>query len=376
LINSLLRYSNLIGRILVDQEGNPISEDVIDKDHTIFRIRNGKLSSEDRAPAIICIDGHIEYWRDGQPYRAKGNVAIEPDGRGSTEDEIRGNSALLNRGQYKKLIQHFDYYEWYAKEVRSAYMQSHLFFQNEVYFSEVEPYDPVSFTAYDDLARFILYLESFHHGFTSREWYTPHQIHESRWKLKSGARGTAVPKIAMHDGRNVHSYEILFNREQLETYSGKPRYAPERFSVDSVFNAHPFILREYEHKVSTYDVLTDTISMPEKRSYKRVEEYYSNLMYELVRWTGHPDRLNRPSVGDMHQPRRYAVECMIADIGAHDILKLIGLKYFGARRGDEVGIKRLWYDYLRTEPRLLFYAITQASLSVHYLLRPLREGVL
>src|SRR5450759_5565250 len=59
-------------------------------------------------------------------------------------------------------------------------------------------------------------------------------------------------------------------------------------------------------------------TMPERTCFDSVEEYYSTLYHELTHATGHPSRLNRPSLADFERfgDHNYSREELVAEMGA------------------------------------------------------------
>jgi antirestriction protein ArdC len=67
----------------------------------------------------------------------------------------------------------------------------------------------------------------------------------------------------------------------------------------------------------------DTIDMPQLSSYHSVPRFYSDLAHQLVHWTGHKSRLNRPvSTGG-------PFEDMIAEMGAAFLMARMGYEFDG-----------------------------------------------
>jgi hypothetical protein len=344
-----------------------INEDVVDDAHTVFHIRDGKLTSESGAPAIECIDGHIEFWKNGIPSRSAGAVVITAQGEHSEEPGWK--KIIPETSEYRKLVDHVSYYDWFSKQVRTAYMQDYLFFQSHHHQKPVLPYNPLNMRRFHDLAAFLMQVDEWNRNFQDSEWFTIADIRESRWRIKANATGIVVPILrGGAEKKTQHFYHVVFNRSQLDTYSGVQGYDQGRVSLKHFLERIEADIVTYDQDASVYDDIQDRIYMPNKTKYKSIDEYYSNLTYELVRWTGHPRRLNRPSVSDMQNSRRYANECMIGDLASHELLNLMGLKYYGARRNNDYRSKQVWFALLEKEPKYLLYSVLQARESVKYLL--------
>ena len=74
-----------------------------------------------------------------------------------------------------------------------------------------------------------------------------------------------------------------------------------------------------------YNVLRDVIEIPPEASFENSAAYYGVLTHELVHWTRHPSRLRRDfgrrAVGD----RGYAMEELVAGLGAFFLAADLGL---------------------------------------------------
>lgn len=64
-----------------------------------------------------------------------------------------------------------------------------------------------------------------------------------------------------------------------------------------------------------YSPSEDRVSIPQVELFKSSKEYYGTVFHELIHWTGHESRLNRPLQG-MNDRENYAFEELIAEIGS------------------------------------------------------------
>ncbi len=74
-----------------------------------------------------------------------------------------------------------------------------------------------------------------------------------------------------------------------------------------------------------YAVARDEITIPERKLFNSLEEYYSTVFHEIVHSTGHESRLNRTFDNRELSPKAYAFEELTAEIGSAYLLARCGL---------------------------------------------------
>ena len=67
-----------------------------------------------------------------------------------------------------------------------------------------------------------------------------------------------------------------------------------------------------------YRQSVDRVTMPKPETFISPEHYYSTLFHELTHATGHPSRLDRPTLTDAHRfgDTNYSKEELVAEMGA------------------------------------------------------------
>jgi len=107
-----------------------------------------------------------------------------------------------------------------------------------------------------------------------------------------------------------------------------------------------------------YRPSTDEISMPPFESFKSREGYYAVLAHEMMHWTGHPSRLDRPNM-NMFGDEAYAQEELIAEIAAAFFLAALGVS--AEPREDHAKYLKNWLRTLKNDPNALQNAFSEAQ---------------
>ena len=107
-----------------------------------------------------------------------------------------------------------------------------------------------------------------------------------------------------------------------------------------------------------YRPSTDEISMPPFESFKSKEGYYAVLAHEMMHWTGHSSRLNRPNM-NMFGDEAYAQEELIAEIAAAFFLAALGVS--AEPREDHAKYLKNWLRTLKNDPNALQKAFSEAQ---------------
>jgi len=140
--------------------------------------------------------------------------------------------------------------------------------------------------------------------------------------------------------------------------------------VSSILDSHKPTLF-YGDERAYYHAGKDIIAMPDCESFicsetsTAKETFYSTLLHELVHWTCHPSRLDRPHL--IHpQEMGYAFEELVAEIGAAFPCCELGIS--NAPRADHAHHLNIWLNVLNNDPALLWQAASKAQEAASYLL--------
>lgn len=170
-------------------------------------------------------------------------------------------------------------------------------------------------------------------------------------------------------------YYKVFNIEQCRDISKDliPELLKE--DVDAILECEAIIhtmpdcpvIRHKEQK-AFYHIVEDYINMPKKKSFKRIEAYYSTLFHELVHSTGAEKRLGRKSITEMNEfgSEPYSIEELIAELGAAYLSSFTGILDKGIE--NSVAYIQGWLAKLKGDKRFIVQASGQAQKAVDCIL--------
>jgi antirestriction protein ArdC len=113
---------------------------------------------------------------------------------------------------------------------------------------------------------------------------------------------------------------------------------------------------------------TDTVQIPDRNQFSRIEEFYSTLFHELSHSTGHADRLGRKTrpAAAAFGSSNYGKEELVAEFGASFLC--------GAAKIDNTTIKNSasyidsWKRVIKADSKLVLQAAGQAQRAADYIL--------
>ena len=105
--------------------------------------------------------------------------------------------------------------------------------------------------------------------------------------------------------------------EQFTTEEGKPSSIEAAEAIVLRMPKRPNIV-EKASKEAFYSPITDTVQIPDRNQFSRIEEFYSTLFHELSHATGHADRLCRKTLTEIAAfgSSAYGKEELVAEFGA------------------------------------------------------------
>ena len=116
-----------------------------------------------------------------------------------------------------------------------------------------------------------------------------------------------------------------------------------------------------------FDVLGDFIQLPIKDSFNSPAAYYSTALHETTHWSGHASRLNRITKLARFGDENYAVEELIAELGAAFLTAALGIPNERTLENATAYLAN-WLAVLRSDNRAIFTAATSASAATDYVL--------
>lgn len=246
------------------------------------------------------------------------------------------------------------------------------------------PVNAITERTYSGINVTILWTTANDRGFCSDRWLTFNQASNVGGRIRKGQKGTVAilfrdirvkSKRGLTDQtsteedepvvrklRLIRSY-TLFNVEQCENLPERIRDGSPTDSCtpewDSHNEAEKFIRNTgatvyYKGENAIYAPKDDFIRMPPLSNFTSSAGYYSTIFHELIHWTGHKNRLNRPGIVGRNKISNegYAFEELIAEIGSAFLCA--DLKIPGDLRHQ--GYVVSWIKILENNPRAIFHA--------------------
>lgn len=253
-------------------------------------------------------------------------------------------------------------------------------------------------TPYRGINVLSLWCDAMEKGFSAPIWMTYRQAQELGGHVRKGEKGSPVvytntylkasPEAASGDDaeravRFLKGYTV-FNVEQIdelpahycELAEPEPRLeAPLRIDRAEQFFARAGAVIAHGGNRASYRPSTDSIQMPPFEAFRDAESYYATLAHELTHWTGHASRLPRDFGGKRFGSEGYAMEELVAELGAAFICADLDLT-LPAADTDDAGAAHLahhasyiasWLQVLKGDNRAVFTAASHAQRAADYL---------
>lgn len=109
----------------------------------------------------------------------------------------------------------------------------------------------------------------------------------------------------------------------------------------------------------------DRIHMPAFEAFRDGESYYATLAHEMTHWTRHDSRLKRDFGRERFGDEGYAMEELVAELGAAFLCADLGLTL--AVREDHASYIASWLKVLKSDTRAVFTAAAHAQRAVEFL---------
>jgi antirestriction protein ArdC len=232
-------------------------------------------------------------------------------------------------------------------------------------------------------------------GYSDPRWMTYKQASDQGWQVRRGEKGTQIEFWEVkpadkevstgeaagasnerngRDGRDtrlVHRVYTVFNAKQID---GIPEYQPKRPTPFEVVNSAEKILDNSGAKINHdqtdqafYNRASDSIHLPPKEAFKDAAGYYGTALHELAHWTGHPSRLDRPTLNTSYRfgDTNYAKEELRAELASVFLAAERGIPHDAEQHAAYVGS---WIKTLRQDKNEIFRASHDASAATDYLL--------
>lgn len=238
---------------------------------------------------------------------------------------------------------------------------------------------------YQGINVLMLWAAAMEQGFSCPIWLTYKQAHEIGGQVRKGEKGSLVvysntitltetseegeetaKKIPFLKGYTV------FNAGQIDGLPGHFYATPEpqqsrielMEAVDHFFLNTGAVIRHGGDR-AYYSPVTDHVQMPPAAAFRDGESYHATLAHEMTHWTKHPARLNRDFGRKRWGDEGYAMEELVAEIGAAFLCADLGIT--PETREDHAAYIASWLIALKNDKRAIFTAASHAQRAVDHL---------
>jgi antirestriction protein ArdC len=252
------------------------------------------------------------------------------------------------------------------------------------------PMNPTTLKPYRGGNALYLMIRAIEKDYDDPRWATYKQSQDNKWQVRKGEKGTQIeywekkaptdkgeaPEDGQEDSeptksRWIHRVYTVFNARQID---GIPAFSPKRHTPFEAVEAGETILANSGAAIhhdqaarAYYSRLSDDIHLPKREYFKDGAGYYGTALHELAHWSGHPSRLDRPtlnesySFGDTH----YAQEELRAELTSLFLAAERGIPHDPDRHAAYVAS---WIKSLKDDKNEIFRAAHDASEAADYLL--------
>jgi antirestriction protein ArdC len=236
-------------------------------------------------------------------------------------------------------------------------------------------------------------------GYGDPRWMTYRQASEMAWQVRKGEKGTQIEFWEVKAGRDtrsepvradngdgrqpaderdrdrgnrlIHRVYTVFNAKQIE---GIPEWTPNERTAFEVVEAAEQILKNSGATIlhdqadrAFYNRSSDSIHLPSKHAFKDVASYYGTVLHELAHWSGHPSRLDRPTLNESYRfgDISYAKEELRAELASVFLAAERGIPHDPEQHAAYVSS---WINVLKQDKNEIFRAAHDASRAADFLL--------
>ena len=242
-------------------------------------------------------------------------------------------------------------------------------------------------------------------GYSDNRWGTLNQINRQGGRIRKGERGVSVlwvqqtrrvkatdekgKPVLDSDGKPTYREERLnpphvktytvFNAEQADRLPARPNPSAEPVwkahqKAEKVLKASGVPIHNRSGDQAYYNLSKDEIVLPDKRQFPAASHYYQTALHEVGHATGHPSRMNRPSLQKGVEAgfgsEAYAKEELRAEISAMMTGERIGVGHNPSRGAAYV---ENWVAVLKKDPLEIRHAAGDAQKMSDYVIRRGRE---
>ena len=264
------------------------------------------------------------------------------------------------------------------------------------------PMNPASGRAYGGGNALHLLTTALQKGYHDPRWMTYKQAADQGWQVRRGEKGTQIEfwdvspekrgkgrdsgedtkdadtttRTKPDRPRLIHRVYTVFNAAQID---GIPAHTPRQRTPFEIAQSGERILAASGAKIALdqanaafYDRIGDTIHLPPKEAFRDAPGYYGTALHELAHWSGHPSRLNRPTLNESYRfgDVNYAKEELRAELASVFLAAERGIPHDPQQHAAYVGS---WIKALKEDKNEMFRAAHDASAATDFLVSLERE---
>ena len=247
--------------------------------------------------------------------------------------------------------------------------------------------------AYRGVNVLMLWASAMECGFNSPLWITYKQAAELGGQVRKGEKGSLVvyADTITRSGTDDKGADVettipfmkgysVFNAEQVDGLPGHfyATVAPINKDIDRIETTEQFfaatgITIRHGGNQAYYSPSQDIVQMPEFHSFRDAESYYATLAHEMTHATRHESRLNRDLGRKRFADAGYAMEELVAEIGAAFLCADLGIT--PETREDHAAYLGSWLKVLKDDKRAIFTAASHAQKAADHLHSYQPQGV-
>jgi antirestriction protein ArdC len=228
-------------------------------------------------------------------------------------------------------------------------------------------------------------------GYDDPRWMTYKQAAENGWQVKKGEKGTQIEfwdvKPVIGDrpeegstgddsgegpqgSRLIHRVYTVFHASQI---AGIPAFEAKAHTPFEAIEAGEKILTNSGAAIhhdqvdrAFYRRDNDSIHLPRREYFPDAPGYYGTALHELAHWTGHPSRLDRPTLNEAYRfgDTNYAREELRAELASVFLAAERGIPHQPDHHAAYVAS---WIRALKNDKNEIFRAAADAAKAADYL---------
>lgn len=243
-------------------------------------------------------------------------------------------------------------------------------------------------TPYRGINVVLLWIEAFQRGFGSPTWMTYKQAQQLGGQVRKGESGSLVVYADRYTKTDTEAdgietaHEIafmkgytVFNLDQIDGLQPEQNINEGTNSLPpdvETFFAQTGAIFEHGGDRAFYSPLHDKIRLPKPEAFVSARSYAATKAHELIHWTGHTSRLARDFGGKRFGDAGYAIEELVAELGAAFICADLAIT--PEVQPDHAPYVASWLQTLNNDKRLIFTAAAHAQRAADFLHALLQNG--